>query len=73
MNDSGKYIYDAIEAHYQAEAKSAKATLSVYLNNAAGIGEHPQVVEESIKQVEKLANAKGCLEALSSMRVEKLD
>lgn len=57
-------LYDALEAHYHAEATSAKATLDVYFTNAAGIGEHPQVVEEMTKQLEKLANAEDCLEAL---------
>ena len=66
--NTGEYIYEAIEDHYEAEAKSARATLEVYFNNAAGIGEHPQVVEESIKQVEKLANAQDCLEVLRSIK-----
>ena len=64
MNQTGTYIYAAIEAHYESELKSARATLEVYLNNAAGIGEHPQMVEEATKQVEKMANAKDCLEVL---------
>ena len=57
-------LYDALEAHYKAEAAAAKATLVVYFNNAAGIGEHPQVVEEMTKQVDKLEHAEGCLEVL---------
>ena len=70
MNKPGEHVYSAVEAHFEAEAKSARATLEVYLNNAAGIGEHPQVVEESVKQVEKLANALDCLEHLRQLRTE---
>ena len=57
-------LYNALEAHYKAEAASAEATLAVYFNNAAGIGEHPQVVEEMVKQVDKLEHAEGCLSVL---------
>ena len=41
------------------------ATMEVYFDNAAGIGEHPQVVEEMSKQLEKLAAAE---DALGSLR-----
>ena len=37
-------LIKALKAKYQAEAAEAEATIEVYLNNAAGIGEHPQVV-----------------------------
>ena len=43
---------------YAAEMSEAEATLLVYFNNPVGIGEHPQIVEEIDKMVEKLANAK---------------
>ena len=55
----------ALVSKYQAEKDEALATLEIYYNNAAGIGEHPQMVEEMGKQVEKLANAEDCLEMLS--------
>jgi hypothetical protein len=55
----------ALTSKYQAEKDEALATLEVYYNNPAGIGEHPQVVEEMSKMVEKLANADDCLEALN--------
>ena len=50
-------LIKALKAKYKAEAAEAEATIEVYLNNAAGIGEHPQVVEEMAKQLEKLSNA----------------
>ena len=57
-------LIKALKAKYQAEAAEADATIEVYLNNAAGIGEHPQVVEEMAKQLEKLSNADDNLETL---------
>jgi len=57
-------LIKALKAKYQAEAAEAEATIEVYLNNAAGIGEHPQVVEEMAKQLEKLSNADDNLETL---------
>lgn len=49
---------------YAAEISEAEATLLVYFNNPVGIGEHPQIVEEIDKMIEKLANAKDKSEAL---------
>jgi hypothetical protein len=63
-NLSSDLLYDAVSKHYEAEKASAHATLQIYFNNAAGIGEHPQVVEEMVKQLEKLASAEDCLESL---------
>jgi|TARA_Y100000310_G_scaffold259580_1_gene268291 methylaspartate ammonia-lyase len=58
-------LHKALVSKYEAERDEALATLEVYFNNPAGIGEHPQVVEEMAKMVEKLENAQGCLEQLS--------
>lgn len=59
-------LHRALVSKYEAQRDEALATLEVYFNNPAGIGEHPQVVEEMSKQVERLENAQGCLEQLSS-------
>lgn len=57
-------FYQALEAKYEAEVKEAVATLNVYFQNAVGIGEHPQHVEEMDKQMERLSNAQDKLENL---------
>tara|TARA_B100000953_G_C17690133_1_gene315199 strand:+ start:236 stop:472 length:237 start_codon:yes stop_codon:yes gene_type:complete len=64
FHDRKHLLYEALVAHYDAKRADALATLQVYFDNAAGIGEHPQIVEEMAKQLEKLANAEDCLEAL---------
>ena len=54
-------LYKALESKYQAELAEGRATLEVYFNNPVGIGEHPQVVEEMSKALEKMSNAEDCL------------
>ena len=58
-------LHDALLAHFEAERTAALATIQVYYESSAGIGEHPQVVEEMAKQVEKLAAAEDALGALT--------
>ena len=66
MNTMNKkeLLYDALAKHYLAERAEAEATLHVYFNDSVGFGEHPQIVEEMKKQVDKMANAEDCLEIL---------
>jgi hypothetical protein len=61
-------LIDALRARYEAEKAEGEATLQVYLTNAAGIGEHPQIVDEMAKQVEKIASAEDNLSVLSRMK-----
>jgi hypothetical protein len=58
-------LHRALLSRYEAERDEALATLEVYYTNPAGIGEHPQVVEEMAKLVEKLGNAEDCLNVLN--------
>jgi uncharacterized membrane protein YqiK len=64
---------EAIRAHYEAQRLEAMATLEVYVKNAAGIGEHPQVIEEMTKMVEQVANANDCLQTLDEIFVRAGD
>jgi hypothetical protein len=41
--------------------------LAVYFENPVGIGEHSDLLEETVKHTEHLANAKDCLEALEQL------
>ncbi len=52
-------IYEALLARCEADRIEALATLDVYMSNPVGIGEHPQIVEEAMKQLDKLAAAEG--------------
>ena len=64
---------EALRAKYQAEKLEAVATLEVYVKNAVGIGEHPQIIEEMAKLVEQVANANDCMEALDEIFIQSDD
>ena len=64
---------DALRAKYQAEKLEAIATLEVYVSNAVGIGEHPQIIEEMDKLVEQVANANDCLATLDEIFIQDGD
>tara|TARA_R110002110_G_scaffold345857_2_gene556122 strand:- start:372 stop:593 length:222 start_codon:yes stop_codon:yes gene_type:complete len=66
-------LYNALKARYEAQKSESLATLSVYLNNAVGIGEHPQIIDEMDKKVEQYANAEDCINALEEIRVSVED
>ena len=48
---------DALRKKYEADISVAKATIEVYMNRAAGIGEHPQFIHEIDKQLEVIGCA----------------
>tara|TARA_B100000780_G_scaffold117497_1_gene82444 strand:- start:1319 stop:1546 length:228 start_codon:yes stop_codon:yes gene_type:complete len=57
-------IYDALKAQFEAQRQLALATLTIYMTNPVGIGEHPQHIEEMEKLTRSLAEADDCLETL---------
>tara|TARA_R100001460_G_scaffold79957_1_gene120876 strand:+ start:150 stop:362 length:213 start_codon:yes stop_codon:yes gene_type:complete len=57
-------LYNAAYKRFEADRESAIATLSVYLNSAVGIGEHPDLLEVIVEQTKKLAEADEALETL---------
>ena len=52
-----------------AQAKEAKAIviLQNYFDNSAGIGEHPDIVEEGSKQLKELADAREAIKLLNQL------
>lgn len=57
-------LYEALRAQFEAQRQKAIATLTVYLTNPVGIGEHPQIIDEMVEQTKSLAEAEDCLERL---------
>ncbi len=57
----------ALRARYEAQRLDALATLEVYMENAAGIGEHPQIMDEIDVLVKKVDEAEGLLKTLNSI------
>ena len=66
-----KAILEALEARYNAQISEADATITIYLENSVGIGEHPQHIEEVDKQLQKIADAEEKLSALEDFREER--
>ena len=59
-------MYSALIKKYEAEKAEAKAILNVYFNNPAGIGEHPDLIEEMDKLLGKLGEAEDKIETLKN-------
>jgi len=58
-------LLEALKLKYEAEIASAKANIQVYIDNPAGIGEHPDLVAAVDEQLVKLAEAEDKLETLT--------
>ena len=65
MKNNEEILKEALISRYKAQYNEAMAILMVYFSNSVGIGEHPQMLDEMAKLVEKAANAKDCLEILT--------
>ena len=50
-------MLEAIIKKLEGEIAMAKANIDVYINNSAGIGEHPDIAEAVERQLEKIAAA----------------
>jgi hypothetical protein len=57
-------LYGAIKSHFEAQRQKALATISVYLTNPVGIGEHHQIIDEMVEQTKLLAEAMDCINCL---------
>ena len=50
-------MLDALRKLYESDIAIAKANIQVYLDNPAGIGEHPNLVQAVDSQITKIAAA----------------
>jgi hypothetical protein len=58
-------LYKALIKQYESEIATAVATSIVFFDNPAGVGEHPNIVEELDKQISIIASAEDKLQALN--------
>ena len=65
-------LYHAAIKKFEADRDSAIAILSVYLNQAVGIGEHPDLVESVEAQVDKYVHALEMVEGVDKILNESL-
>ena len=59
---------EAAKKYYEAIAAEAEVTIDLYLNNSVGIGEHPGVMEELRKQIEKLGEARDGIDTIITLQ-----
>mgnify|MGYP003155217632 FL=1 len=50
-------IIKALRKKYEADVAEAMATANIYLEKPVGIGEHPDIIKEVDKLIEKIAEA----------------
>ena len=62
-----KEMYQALKAKYESEVLRYKVTVDNYFENPTAIGEHPDLIEEMDKYIEKLATSQGNLDVLESV------
>ena len=55
--DIRESMIKALRKKYEADVEEAKATAEIYLERPAGIGEHPQFIQELDKLMSKIAEA----------------
>ena len=59
---------DAAKKYYEAVAAEAEVTIDLYLNDSVGIGEHPGIMEELRKQIEKLGEARDGIDTIITLQ-----
>ena len=58
------YLLEALIKKLEGEVAMAKANVTVYETNPAGIGEHPDVVQAVETQIEVIAGAEEKIETI---------
>ena len=58
-------MLDALTKKLEGEIAVAKANVDVYISNAAGIGEHSDILEAIEIQIEKIATAHEKIEIIN--------
>ena len=59
-------LLKALLAHATGEIEKHKANVEVYLTNPVGIGEHSDVVDSIVKELEQVAHFEDMLNALKN-------
>jgi len=61
-------ILDALDAKYHGEMQEALVNIEIYLENPAGIGEHPEILQAIDSQLSKFTEAEEKRKALRNFR-----
>jgi hypothetical protein len=63
---TGESLIKAALLHFKAVKARAEANLEVYLTGFAGVGEHPDIVEEVVKLTKTITEAEEAIKYLES-------
>ena len=66
-----EYILEALKKKYEGDIAVARANVQVYTNNAAGIGEHSNIVQAVDEQISLIAEAQDKLNVLDQWDGQK--
>ena len=66
--DLGRELLEALEGQYRGNIRAARANVRVYVENPAGIGEHPDVIQAIDTQIQVIAENQEKLDILLSRR-----
>jgi len=47
-------IVDSLEKKYEAQMALAEANIKVFMENPVGVGEHPNIVQEVVKDAKEM-------------------
>lgn len=64
----GMIALNAAQSRFTTQRLEALARLELYFNNPAGVGEHPQVVDEIETALRQLTEANDCLKTINNIR-----
>ncbi len=67
----GDALLLALELKYEGDVAIGKANIEVYMDNASGIGEHPDIVDAVDSQIEKVAEASEKLDVVRNLLSER--
>ena len=67
-NILAKNIITAAAAKFEADHTAAVTNLSLYLNSATAIAEHPDIVSEAIKLIQKITEAEDNLRTIANFQ-----
>ena len=65
-------MIEVLKKMYEAELEKARANISIFLENPAGIGDHSDIIGAMDEQVVKVCDASGKLESLEK-HFEKIE
>ena len=66
--DLSRELIEALSNQYRGNIQAARANVRVYLENPAGIGEHPDIIQSIDSQIQIIADNQEKLDTLLSRR-----